>query len=75
MKRFALFILLLPALAFGQLRVSGGGSGSGVTTIADTTANPDPGRIYFCTADSAYYTWGTGDYWVPISSITAAEMG
>jgi len=51
-KRFALFILLLPALAFGQLRVSGGGSGSSLDLstllpiIADSTDWTDGSHIH-----------------------------
>ena len=75
MLKKILLWLAIPLVAFGQFGRSG--SGNGVTTIADTTGNPDPGKIYYYTGDSTLYTWGAGDYWVALGSgagLSASDM-
>lgn len=78
MKKLLIALLLAATAATAQFSTGfkgrGGGTGNGVTTLVDTTGNPVPGRIYYVTADSTYYTWGSNGYWKALSPADSTDI-
>jgi len=63
-----LFLLLIPIFAFSQGWDTN--NGLGVIPVTDTTGTPDIGILYFCFADSNYYSWKEGNYWAFVNEWT-----
>jgi hypothetical protein len=63
-----LFLLLIPIFAFSQGWDTN--NGLGVVPVTDTTGTPDIGILYFCFADSNYYSWKEGNYWAFVNEWT-----
>ena len=66
MKKIILIltILFLAAGIFSQVQL-GGGAGSGIKTIADTSGDSQAGKYYYCLADGNYYAGHSNTHYYP----------
>lgn len=69
MRRYLVLIAVLCLAVNGWAQLGGlrgagsSATGTGVTTVSDTSGTPEPGRLYFALDDSNYYAWMSGGYW------------